>query len=171
MDVPDLARVCETFLRIGASDDLRLGRHVDTLRADVLPLVRALQSEGLIDWYCFLIHQRPEVPVPEGDDDFFWHVRLELQVDRSFRELTEALPEAFEMTRMVERKRLLAMSGLDESKFVGGIQDAWRVLGEQSEWLLRTLEAHKSRVTTAELSVQLGQYLHYFANMTSLRVV
>ena len=46
------------------------------------------------------------------------------------------------------------------------IEEAWRVIGEQSEWLLNTLNIYKenARITP----VQILPFLRYSANMTQL---
>lgn len=46
------------------------------------------------------------------------------------------------------------------------IEEAWRVIGEQSEWLLNTLNIYKENAKITP--VQILPFLHYFANMTQL---
>jgi len=46
------------------------------------------------------------------------------------------------------------------------IEEAWRIMGEQSEWLLNMLNNHKVDV---EIPIgQVEQFLHFYSNMTGL---
>jgi len=48
------------------------------------------------------------------------------------------------------------------------IEEAWRILGEQSEWLLDMLNIFKKDVDIPLRYV--GQFLHYYSNMTQLTI-
>ena len=171
MTAPDLDRVWETFLRIGPLGTLSSGRHLDTLRSQVAPLITTLQANHLIGWYSFLIHDRPSgVPTHAEDRDAFWHIRLEVMPQSNHEALLAALPAECEMTRHVARRDLQEIPGLVSSKLRTDITDAWRIIGEQSEWLLRMLAAYRDDLSWNDMWPEIGQYLHYYANMTRLKV-
>jgi hypothetical protein len=47
-----------------------------------------------------------------------------------------------------------------------GVEDAWRILGEQSEWLMNMVNAHKENV---EIPVpQFVQFMQFYFNMVGL---
>jgi len=48
------------------------------------------------------------------------------------------------------------------------IEEVWRIIGEQSEWLLYMLDIFKDIINIPLQYV--GQLLHYFSNMTQLMV-
>lgn len=171
MRAPDLNRVWETFVRIGPPETLSSGRHFDTLRTRVAPVITALHANNLIGWYSFLIHgQSSGVPTHAEDRDAFWHIRLEVMPPSNHETLLAALPADFEMTRHVARGDLQEIAGLTSSKLRTDISDAWRILGEQSEWLLRLLAAYRDDLSWDDMRREIGQYLHYYANMTKLPV-
>jgi hypothetical protein len=51
----------------------------------------------------------------------------------------------------------------------GEIEDVWRIIGEQSEWLLDMLSIYRDDV---QIPLQhMEQWFHYFFNMTGLSIV
>ena len=44
------------------------------------------------------------------------------------------------------------------------IEEAWRIIGEQSAWVLEMLNIHKNNIEIT--ASQVGQFLHYYFNMT-----
>jgi hypothetical protein len=73
------------------------------------------------------------------------------------------------MTRKIERNRVELISGIDKALLKNEkIEEAWRIIGEQSEWLLEMLNIHKGEVGIPLQHV--AQFLHFFANMTQLQV-
>lgn len=172
MDLPDLANIVETFVRIGLPQTaIPCARHLDLLREDVSPLLRRLTTEGRVRWYCFLIHDfHNGVPVSSEDRDLFWHLRLEPGPGVSCDSLIESLPVWCEPTQLADPIVLRGITGPDVDRLRRGSAEAWRLLGEQSEWLLDLLDAYKDEVRMAEVARDVQQYLHYFANMTMLEV-
>jgi hypothetical protein len=63
MDQPDLTAIYETFIRIGPPS-VAWPLVTETLRSQVAPLMRDLSKDGIINWYCFLIHDRHPVFPP-----------------------------------------------------------------------------------------------------------
>jgi hypothetical protein len=45
-------------------------------------------------------------------------------------------------------------------------EESWRILGEQSEWILNMVKAHKKDVNISEENII--QFMHYFLNMLGL---
>jgi len=48
-----------------------------------------------------------------------------------------------------------------------GIEEIWRIIGEQSAWLLETLDAYKENIEIPPLHI--AEFLHYYSNMTQMR--
>ncbi len=169
---PDLTRMWETFVRIGPASSVRSGRHIERLRIHLTPLIERLTELGLVSWYCFLIHGRTSgVPTPAGDEDSFWHVRLSLATGRAPEDLLAALSPECAMTRHVPVADLTRIAGLESARLTSGdIEDAWKVIGEQSQWLMETARMYRDDLRVDEMNRELRQYLHFFANMAQLQV-
>lgn len=104
MQKPDLDRMLETFVRL----QIEPGRTVpdsifSTIRTKIPPLMSSIN--GLIDWYCFLVHGKNSgVPTAENDDNAYFHIRVSLKQNAKPDDFLESLPTYCLMTRKVERE-------------------------------------------------------------------
>lgn len=132
------------------------------LRDEVLPLIRRLEREHDLSWYSFLIHAYDIVPTAPDDKRAFIHLRLRADDDRD----NFVLPPAWLWTRKVELSHEIA--GVDTS--VLDVDEAWRIIGDQSAWLLDFIEAHHSGTDPLTLTKHVKQFLHFWANQCQMRV-
>lgn len=135
------------------------------LREDVLPLVRRLEKK--LDRWFFLVHDRSSgVPCLPSEDGGYVHLRLSFK-----RAVAEPhLPGKWQMTRAIT----------DEGSVIGGVdlkllqsRDSAcirELLAMQSAWVLRVVEWHRADADEAAMLKQVRQLLHYFSNMTQMRV-
>ena len=169
MQKPDLDDMWETFVKI-PSEDKRVNFNViyNMIRFKVNPVVSSLIDNGKIYWYCFLIHNRYSgVPASEDDDSAYFHIRFAVKKNVEANELLTSLPDYCVMTK--KRRRIETISGIDKSLLKNQeIEEAWRIIGEQSEWLLNVLNIYKEDINVPPK--QIAQFLHYYANMTQLQV-
>lgn len=168
MKKPDLDQMWETFIRIPVEGDtIHLEAVYNAIRTKIAPLIVSLRRDGILDWYCFLIHNRHSgVPTSEDDDNPYFHIRLQFTRDVGPLDI---FPGYCVMTRKVHRKRVESITGIDESLLKNGeIEEAWRMIGEQSEWLLELFNIHKEDAHIPP--EQIGQFLHYYANMACIAV-
>jgi len=170
MEKPDLNKMWETFIKIGLR--LRHENLYDTIRFKIHPIISDLTQKRLMGWYCFLVHNRNSgVPTTKNDNNAYWHIRFELKKDMKPEDF---LPKYCVMTRKVKPEWVADISispteVMDKSLFKSGkIEEAWRIIGEQSEWLLGVLDIYKEDVKIT--SKQVLPLLHYYANMTQLQV-
>ena len=168
MDSPNFNRLWETFIKIPAEgDSIVLSEVHDIIRSRISPLISRLRRTGMIGWYCFLIHNRHSgVPTSEDDDNPYFHIRLDFvkEVDPS-----NVLPRYCMMTRKVPRSEVNSIDGIDESLLKSEkVAEAWRLVGEQAAWLLELFSIHKEDVDVPP--EQIGQFLHFYANMTCIAV-
>lgn len=171
MKQPDIDRVWETFLRIGQPSNIHSGQHLELMRSAIAPLLVDLQSRGIIGWYSFLIHGNASgVPTVAHDTDSFWHLRVCLEPDIAEETFVASVPPQWEMTRHVPHEEVRRIAGIQEAQLRGDIGKAWQLLGEQGEWLLHVIEACSDELTPLERLRIINQFLHYFANMTQLRI-
>jgi hypothetical protein len=172
MDKPDLNRLWETFIRF-SWDDLSSGRHIGLMREKVAHAISILKAKGGMSWYCFFIHDKNSgVPTSVDDDYLYFHIRFELKKHVSPLDI---LPIYCILTRKVEPEWVKAipidnkgtefdMSLLkDES-----IEEEWRLIGEQSEWLLNLLNAFKENVNIPASYIE--RFLNYYTDMTALAI-
>lgn len=168
MEKPDLEQMWETFIRIPVEGGtIHLDDVYNAIRTKISPLIVGLRGDGVLNWFCFLIHNRQSgVPASEGDDSPYFHIRLEFKRDIL---PSNVLPSYCIMTRKIHRKEVESISGINKSLLKNEeIEEAWRMIGEQSEWLLELFNIHREGADMPP--EQIGQFLHFFANMTCIAV-
>jgi len=160
MEKPDLNRTWETFIKIGLPNETSLGRIINMIRFKVSPTIEDLKQQKIIKWYHFLIHDRRSgVPTTEDDDNCYFHIRLTLRKDVDPKDI---LPNHCVMTDKVHPN----LRDIDRTLLKNEeIEEAWRIIGEQSEWLLNMLNIHKEDVEINKYHKQIAQFLHYYFNM------
>jgi hypothetical protein len=171
MQKPNLDQMWETFIKF-SRDDVPLGKHIEIIRKKIRPLISRLKDDGLISWYSFLVHDRNSgVPTTQDDNNPYFHIRFETKEGINPKDF---LPTYCVLTRKIERdwvKDISIGGGLKFNTFMlkdESIEEVWRIIGEQSEWLLCMLDVFKDDIDVPLQYV--GQLLHYFANMTMLRI-
>ena len=138
------------------------------VRHQISPLISSLIDEGIINWYHFLIHNKNS-GVPTSDDGMYFHIRLGLNKEMSPEELIAKLPDYCSLTRKIQRYEVEKITGIDEFIIKNEkIEEAWRIIGEQSEWVINMLKIHKEDVQVP--NTQIAQFLHFFANMCQMQV-
>jgi len=166
---PNLDLMWDTFVRL-SWEDIPVGKHIARLRHDIAPLISRLKDQGVIDWYCFLIHDRRSgVPTTENDTNPYFHIRFALREGVDPDNLVGSLPKYCVMTRQIKHEWVDSILDVDKSLLKNGeIEGAWRIIGEQSELLLNLLSIYREDVEIPPQ--QIAQFLHFYANMTQLRV-
>lgn len=160
MKKPNLSNIVETHVPI---NDLQQENYFTQLRNDVLKPIRKLKSSGDIEWYSFLLHQMKHITDSNsGSNRIIFHIRLEPSHKLSLKELIGLLPAHFIDPHPVT---LDGISGLDN--FILKSNDwaeAWRVIGESSEWVLNLIESHVDNIPPE----QAIQFIHFITNPLGL---
>jgi len=181
VEKPDLEQMWETFIKIpdlfqmwlafekNPTEDkiAKINNCVcNMIRFKIYPLISLLRNNGVIDWYCFLIHDRNYgVPTSEDDNNLYFHIRFEVKKDVNLNQFLISLPNYCVMTRRISPRMVESINGIDKALLKNEeIEEAWRIIGEQSEWLLNMLNTHKEDVDIP--FKQVAQFLHYYFNMT-----
>jgi len=168
MERPELDKVWHTFVKL-SPDGLRVGEHIEVLRFKIRPVLMDLKKNGMIKWYCFLIHSKRSGVPAHLDDGIYIHVRMGLYDNSRSAGLLAALPDYFVGTEHVPLSNLVSIAGIDEALLKGNtIEEAWRIIGEQCEWLLDLLSIYEE--TASVFPNQIAQFFHYFSNITQLAV-
>lgn len=124
-------KVWQVWIRIGvpqSHQDL-FSKAVSIIRSQVSEVVTTLEIKKITDWYQFLIHGRE-------DNNLYFHIRFSLAKGVNSKDFLEALPSYCLDPKPVERKEVELISGIMKPLLKNEeIEEAWRIIGEQSEWL------------------------------------
>lgn len=159
----------ETFIKIGLPNRISFEHLFDMIRFNVYATISSLKNNDVLSWYCFLIHGKNGVPTSEEDNNLYFHIRFTTKKEVKLEDIRNLLPDYCVLTRKIKREDIAKISMgagkyIDESLFKSGvIEEAWRILGEQSEWVIDMLNAHKTDVKIPPDHVR--QFLHYYFNM------
>ena len=169
---PDPTRTYETFLPLRLPWELGAQcvwwAYQNRLRSSVLPLVRKLQADGVIDWFGFLTHDyHSGVPTLPSDRDAYLHLRITLAPEATVEQLQSLLPPAWRWTRPMSFPDPPYLDRVEVSTLAGGNPLlGWQLLGLHSEWVLAFVEAHDPDVDIPYLNA--AQLVHYLDNMLLL---
>jgi hypothetical protein len=175
MQKPDLSRMWETFVKLQVEPGRTVPDSVfNNVRTKISPLMSKIN--GLTDWYCILVHGKNSgVPTAESNGNAYFHIRVSFRQNVKPDDFLRALPTYCLMTRKVERGWVENISIGEGAKFDTSllkdekIEEVWRIIGEQSEWLLNMLSIYRDDV---QIPLQhIGQWFHYFFNMAQLSLV
>lgn len=161
MEKPNLNRVWHTWIKIGPKTNLTYKTLQDAIRHKIYPTFSGLMGNGTINWYHFLLH-----PYPKDDVSAYFHVRFSTTKDiKKVDDL--ALPEFCVSPEKVDPRNLRNISGIGKNLLKNEeIEEAWKLLGEQSEWIINLINVHKENV---EIPIpQITQFMHFHLNMLGL---
>ena len=167
MEKPNLERIWETYIKLGPPQTVTNQLIINTIRLRLYPLLNTLKAEDKIKWYCFLLHPSRI----KGDQNFYFHIRLEPKEEIKDKEQVNALLPDYcekEMTALCKDvENITSISGIDKTLLRNEeIEEAWRILGEQSQWLMDMVNIYKD-----DINIPIGnitQFMHFFLNMLGL---
>jgi len=165
MQKPNLDRLWQIKIYLEASTSRQdfFKQAITKIKSQVTRLVSVLEKDDkMIDWYYFLIHADPQLYF-----DFVVSLKIgitEEALKNLLRQLTycstpEKLPPSWgETISKVTRAQLI-----DDD-----IEEAWRLVGQQSEWLINLVNTYKNDALTIE---QFTQFMHFFTNPVGLGMI
>ena len=170
MEKPDLDKLWETFIRF-SWDELSSGGQISLIRDKVDHVISVLKAKGDSGWQCFWIHDKNSgVPTSADDDYLYFHIRFDMKKHIS---PMDVLPFYCVLTRKVEAEWVKAISIDDKGSPFDvsllkdeSIEEVWRIIGEQSEWLLNLLKSFKENVKIP--ASYLKGFLNHYTDMTAL---
>ncbi len=170
VEKPDLEKMWETFIRF-SWDDLSSGAHIGLIREKVADAIAILKAKGKVSWYCFAIHDKNS-GVPTSTDDEYLYFHIMFSLTKHINPL-DFLPIYCVLTRKVDPERVNAISinsrgaAFDVSLLKDeSIEEVWRIIGEQCEWLLKLLHSFKDNVNIPVSHIKL--FLNSYVDMTAL---
>jgi len=162
MKKPDLDRIWETWIEAGSPQGRQelFNRGVSIIRSQVSETVAILEKRKIIDWYQFLIHSK------ENDGKLYFHVRFSLRNGIDSKKFLDSLPTYCLYPKHLERREVESISGITTPLLKNDeIEEAWRIIGEQSEWIIHMVSIHKD----VEIPIQqFVQFMHFYMNMMGL---
>jgi hypothetical protein len=167
MEKPKLERMWETYVKLGMPQTVTNQLLFSTIRSKLYPMLHTLKIEHTIKWYCFLLHPSRT----KGDQNFYFHIRLEPKDEiNNTEQVLNILPDYCEKEMTVlckDVENITSISGIDKSLLKNEeIEEAWRILGEQSEWLMNMVNIYKEEVIVPVSNIT--QFMHFFLNMLGL---
>jgi hypothetical protein len=155
MEKPDLNKMWRTWVKFGPKSELTHKMLQDTIRHQMYR-ISELQKMGKITWYYFLCHPKPDDPSNGYFDTVF-------TVDSG--DPHEFLPKYCIDTKKIDPME--GILGIDVSILKDGdIGEAWKIIGEQSEFVIDLVRAHTEN---SEIHPrQITQFMHYFMNALGL---
>lgn len=121
-----------------------------------------------------MIHGRSSGSIPTSEDDrnAYFHLRFGLKEGVDFEDLNNSLPDNCLNIKgkKVRQIKPSEIAGIEKSLLKNGeIEEAWRIIGEQSEWLMNMLSIYKEEV---EVPIgQFEQFMHFYFNMTGTSIM
>jgi hypothetical protein len=163
MNKPSLDKLWRTWIKIGFPQqtvEANFSSVVKVIRSQVTEVVSILETKQMIDWYYFLIHRKDNDPTVG-----YFDVIFSVKEDVTSEEFVKALP-----SYCLEPKHLEhfgeSISGIPKEQLKNEeIEEAWRIIGEQSEWIIYIVNVYKD----GELTIpQFIQFMHFYMNMMGL---
>jgi hypothetical protein len=157
----------ETYVKIASPENLTQQQILNTIRFKLHPMLESLYAKKAVRWYSFLIHSSRKA----GDQAVYFHIRFEPKPEINTKdEVNLILPDFCEknMTELCKNvEDVETIRGISESILKGkDIEEAWKILGEQSEWLMNMLNAYEEK---AEMPIgDITQFMHFYLNMVGL---
>jgi len=167
MEKPNLERIWETRIKIGLPQTVTIQQIIHTIRSKLYPMLLDLKTKKTIKWYCFLIHGSRR----KDDPNLYFHIRFEPKSDINDKERVNGILPEYCEKGMTERCKdvedVYSIEGIDKALLKNEeIEEVWRIIGEQSEWLMNMLNIHKDNV---EIPIrQITRFMHFYLNMLGL---
>ena len=166
MELPDLNRMWETFVRIGPK---RTAGHdyIRGMRHEVTDVIATLRAAGLVDWYCILVHDHTSgVPTVTSDPDAYWHIRFALLPGKTEDELAAALPPCCLWLNHMPEQNTRYIGGLDASLMQNpDVAKQWQLIGLESELMLHVVSLYREDAHPGQVRLDMSQYAHFVDNM------
>jgi hypothetical protein len=170
IEKPDFQSIWETYIKIGLPDvdiHARVQKTVQMIKSEVSDTVSKLTEKGIIDWYQFLVH-----PNPRDGSDKNWYFHILFNVKKNITNSQDLdLPSYCikELTgRVCERDPIYFNKIAGISDFLLENHDiglAWKLIGEQSEWLIKMINIYKDVIP---IEPDIVQFYHFYLNMLGL---
>lgn len=136
------------------------------VRGDIVLLVRELQEKHHLDAFSFLIHDHVGGVPTRFRKRAYIDLTLYFAKKVGVRKLFSSAWKFVGPGGMTEE-----VAGIDSALFIEKkVQTGIDLINAQCEWYLQLVESFGPEASDMDVLKQVGQYLHFFANMSQLRV-
>ena len=130
------------------------------IKSQVTEVVSILETKQMIDWYYFLIHGKEGDPT-NGYFDIVFSVKEKVTSEEFVKVLPSYCLDPEHLEHFGE-----SISGIPKEPLKNDeIEEAWRIIGEQSEWIIHLVNIYKNSELTIQ---QFIQYMHFYMNIMGL---
>ena len=124
------------------------------IRKELIPVLSLCEDTGK---YMFLIHERNRKP----------HIDVTFWFSHPIGIRTFFTPKwSIQVIRTITKE----IAGIYSNALCEGTKSAIDLICEQSAWYVKLIHSYDESLSDIELLKQIGQYLHFFSNMSQLRV-
>jgi hypothetical protein len=114
----------------------------------------------MIEWYYFLIHKK------ENGDNFCFRLVLSLKEGVDSEDFLIALLSYCLEPKHLGREYGESIAGITKAQLKNDeIEEAWKIISEQSEWMIHIVNVHKDGEITIQ---QIIDSMHFYLNMMIL---
>jgi hypothetical protein len=164
MQKPNLDRLWQVWIKIGVpqgSYEDWFKQVTDTIKSQVAGVVSVLETKKMIDWYYFLIHHK------EGNNlNLYFHLIFSLGEDIESEDFLGSLPSYCLDPKHLDRGYGESISGIEKALLKDNkIEEAWRIIGKQSEWIIDLIRIYKDGKMTIQ---QFVHFMHFYTNAMGL---
>ena len=138
MNTPDLKRIVDTYIPI--TDD-NFEKYITQLKTDLVPHIRKLQKDKIINWFCFLIHSCMSLSDKETHESCI-HIRLSPAKNITTDDLIRALPIHFKDPEKIQLDEVekIVISDIKNNDW----ENVWKLNGDASEFAFSLLENYEN---------------------------
>ena len=141
-----------TWIKIEMGNRSPFKSFQDTIRVKIHPILQ-LQKHGQINWFYFLFHPKPDDPT-----NFYFDIVFTTDKE----DPNNYLPKYCTATEKIHP--ITSISGIDEEILGNGdIREAWKVIGEQSEFIINLICSHRG--DTEIHPKQIAQFMHFMNSL------
>ncbi|MGD0071662.1 MAG: hypothetical protein ABSB71_08915 [Candidatus Bathyarchaeia archaeon] len=163
MQKPNLDRLWRVWIKILPQDtiDGDFRGSVSTIKSQITEVVSVLETKKMIDWYYFLIHGKDNDP-----NNLYFDVIFSVKEGIESEEFVKVLPSYCLEPKHLDRGFGESIAGIKKELLNNEeIEEAWRIIGEQSEWIIHMVNIHKDGELTIQ---QFIQFMHFYMNTMGL---
>src|SRR5665648_666196 len=163
MQKPNLDRLWRVWIKILPQDgiDGDFKGAVSTIKSQVTEVVSILETNKVIDWYYFLIHGKDNDP-----HNLYFDVVFSVKAEVEPEEFLKLTPSYCLEPKHLDRAFGESICGINKELLNNEeIEEVWRIIGEQSEWIIHMVNIHKDNELTIQQFIQL---MHFFMNTMGL---
>lgn len=132
-------------------------RIVSVIGSQIAEVVSILEKKRMINWYYFLIHNKED-----DNANHYFHLVFSLTSGAQSKDFLSSLPSYCLDPKHLNRGYGESICGIDKELLKNDeIEEAWRIIGKQSEWIIDLVGIYREGKMTIP---QFVQFMHFYTN-------